>query len=300
MIFAVSDMSAIYSKRTCFMQQYAKCLDLFNGAFSEQMFNSNFPMTLQSVLLASVVTISVHASSTLRDCEDCPEMVIVPAGVFQMGNLSGNGLENENPPREVSIDSPFAVSISEITYAEWDACVKDEGCTHVPSDDNWGRCKRAVGYVSWLDANEFVEWISEKSGHRYRLLSEAEWEYMARAGTSKEYPWGDEFEKGKAVCLSCGVGSVMTIEVSQLPPNGFGIYDTVGSQKEWVQDCWNNDHESAPANSVARTDGDCNRRVVKGGSWYDTARFIRSASRAGPPIKSREDVIGFRVARDLQ
>jgi len=251
------------------------------------------------VALVAFDGVAQEPGSTFQDCEICPTMAVVPAGRFRMGDLTGNGLRNEQPAHEVTIPRPFAVSIYEITYAEWDACVADGGCSHVPADDNWGRGRRALAYVSWDDAIQYLAWLSDKTGEPYRLLTEAEWEYATRAGSETLYPWGNELGSGNAVCLSCGVGSVMTIGVGQLPPNRFGLFDTVGSQKEWVQDCWNPNHEGAPVDGSARLSGDCERRVVRGGSWYDSARFIRSASRANPVAQERQDIIGFRVARDL-
>ena len=260
---------------------------------------------LLAFLLLVVGTVSVSPAaaqdvgSTFTDCETCPTMTVVPAGTFRMGDLAGFGLPNEQPVHEVRIPSPFAVSVTEITYAQWDACVAEGGCTHVPGDDNWGRGNRAVAYVNWDDVAEYLAWLSGRSGKQYRLLTEAEWEYVTRAGTETNYPWGDELGAGNAVCLSCDVGSVMTIEAGKTPANNFGLYDTVGSQKEWVQDCWNLSYEGAPADGSAWTSGQCNRRVVRGGSWYDSERFIRSASRAGAVSQERLDIIGFRIARGL-
>jgi len=238
--------------------------------------------------------------TVFSECDGCPQMVVVPAGSFEMGEASDIGLENEKPIHNVVIPEPLAVGVTEVTYAQWDLCVSEGGCSHVPADDNWGRGNRAVAYVNWADVSEYLDWISRKTGSTYRLPTEAEWEYFARAGTTTLYPWGDESVSGKAVCLSCEVGSVMTIEAGKLEPNGFGLYDTVGSQKEWVQDCWNAGYNDAPADGTAWVTGDCSRRVVRGGAWYDSARFIRSASRAGAVAQERLDIIGFRLVRDLE
>jgi len=252
---------------------------------------------------ANVATVAedtkTQPGSTFRDCARCPEMVVVPASSFLMGDLSGRGLHTERPSHRVTIPQPFAVGLYEVTYGQWDVCVAEGGCTHSPSDQNWGRGNRAVDNVNWADAMQYVDWISQKSGKRYRLLTEAEWEYMARAGTTTAYPWGEELGSGNAVCLSCKVGSVMTIEVGQLPPNDFGIYDTVGSRREWVQDCWNSSFEGAPADGSPWTAGDCSRRVVRGGSWYGSARYLRSARRESALVQERDPWTGFRLARDL-
>lgn len=237
--------------------------------------------------------------TVFSDCDQCPELVAVSAGDFLMGDATGTGLSNEGPAHQVAIPNAFAVGKYEITYTQWDACFSEGGCSHSPSDDNWGRGNRAVMNVNWSDANEYIEWISKKTGRPYRLLTEAEWEFVTRAGTTTLYPWGDDFGSGNAVCLSCKVGWVMTIEVGQVPPNQFGIFDTVGSRKEWVQDCWNRTYEGAPTEGSAWMDGDCTRRVVRGGAWYDSARFLRSASRAGAIAGERVPLIGFRIAREL-
>jgi formylglycine-generating enzyme required for sulfatase activity len=142
-----------------------------------------------------------------------------------------------------------------------------------------GRGNRAVGDINVADVDEYLNWLSKKSEKRYRLLTEAEWEYIARAGTKTAYPWGEEFGTGNAVCLTCKVGSVMSIEVAKVPPNKFGLYDTIGSRYEWVQDCWNNNYDGAPTDGSEWIEGDCTRHVVRGGSWYESAKFLRSASR---------------------
>jgi formylglycine-generating enzyme required for sulfatase activity len=253
-------------------------------------------------LSAGCIVLDAHAQkvgSKFRDCDACPFMTVVPAGKYRMGDLTGTGLHNETPAHDVIIPRAFAVGIYEIAYLEFDACVADGGCKHKPNDANWGRGKRAVASVSWNDAGQYVDWLSKKTGKKYRLLTEAEWEYAARAGTKTRYPWGDELGQGNAACLSCGAGSVMTLQAGQLPPNAFGLHDMVASRKEWVQDCWNSSYAGAPSDGSAWLQGQCKRRVLRGGSWYDSARFIRSASRAGAVLQEREDQYGFRVAREI-
>lgn len=161
-------------------------------------------MTLARVALASAVV--ADAPQTLRECEDCPETLRVPPGEFVMGDASGDGLENERPAHRVRIEEPFSIGKYEVTFDEWDACVAAGGCTHTPDDANWGRGLRPVGNVNWSDAQEYVRWLSELTGARYRLPSEAEWEYAARAGTATRFPWGDDLRKGTAICLECGTG----------------------------------------------------------------------------------------------
>ena len=265
------------------------------------IFGRIIPVLLFNAALALGSQLQAQPSgSSFEDCEACPTMVVIPAGSYQMGDLSGTGLPAELPVHPVTITRAFAVGRTEITFTQWDACIADNGCTHVPSDGNWGRGNRAVGNVSWEDAAQYVEWLSRKSGKQYRLLTESEWEYATRAGTSTVYPWGNELGTGNAICLSCGVESAMNSEVAQVSANDFGIFDMIGSVKEWVQDCYSTSYEGSPDDGSAWIDGDCDRRVVRGGAWYDSARYIRSASRAGAVAKSREEIIGFRVARDVE
>jgi formylglycine-generating enzyme required for sulfatase activity len=238
--------------------------------------------------------------STIQDCDKCPKLVVVPTGSFLMGDLADRGLPNEKPVHRVTISRSFAVGLTEITYAQWDECVTEGGCRYSPSDDNLGRGNRAVGKVNVADVKEYLNWLSKKSGRRYRLLTEAEWEYVTRAGTKTAYPWGEEFGTGHAVCASCKVGSVVSIEVAKVPPNKFGLYDTIGSRHEWVQDCWNNNYDGAPTNGSAWAKGDCSRHVIRGGSYYEPAKFLRSATRFGMVVQTRNKKVGFRVARDLE
>ena len=140
---------------------------------------------------------------TFKDCDTCPEMVVVPAGEFMMG--SNDGQADEKPVHKVTIAKPFAVGKFEVTFAEWDACVAAGGCKHKPDDEGWGRGKRPVINVSWDDiTKEYLPWLSRKTGKTYRLLTEAEWEYAARAGSRAKYAWGDEIGKNSANCDGCG------------------------------------------------------------------------------------------------
>ena len=241
--------------------------------------------------------------SGFRDCDQCPKMVVVPAGLFRMGDLAGAGGNDERPVHEVTIAVPFAVGKYKVTFAEWDACVAGGGCTHRPDDRGWGRGTRPVIKVSWEDAQEYVRWLSRKTGKSYRLLSEAEWEYVARAGSTTKYPWGDDIGTNKANCNGCGSqwDNKRTAPVGSFEPNAFGLFDTAGNVWEWVKDCWNENYNGAPGDGSAWTSGDCNRRVVRGGSWYGNPRGIRSANRSGldTGVRGSYFSFGFRVARTL-
>jgi formylglycine-generating enzyme required for sulfatase activity len=242
-----------------------------------------------------------------KDADYCPEMVVVPAGTFLMG---APGIDSELPLHPVSIAKPFAVAKFALTFAEWDACVAGGGCNgYRPSDSGWGRGRRPAINVNWEDIKQYIAWLSQMTGKRYRLLSEAEYEYAARATTTTKYPWGDDVGRNNADCDGCGSqwGGISTAEVGSFAANTFGLYDMVGNVWEFTEDC---DHPSyeidtpqgkvdAPADGSAWISGDCTRRVVRGGSWYERADTLRSANRHGGTTEVRNDSLGFRVARTI-
>ena len=229
------------------------------------------------------------------------EMVVIPAGSFRMGCVSGVGCHyNEKPVHQVTISQPLAVGKYEVTFAEWDACVSAGGCSHRP-EDRWGRGRHPVIGVSWDDAQEYVGWLSQQTGASYRLLSESEWEYAARAGSGTACSWGNEIGSGRANCESCGSrwDNSQTAPVGSFTANGFGLHDMHGNTGEWVQDCWNESYNGAPSNGSAWQQGDCSRRFLRGGSWGYEPWALRSAYRFGNSTGGRYDFLGFRVARTL-
>ena len=233
---------------------------------------------------------------TFRDCPDCPEIVVIPAGSFRMGDLSGDGYGFEKPIHTVTISRPITVGKYEVTFAEWDACVSVGGCSHRPIDKGWGRDRRPVINVSWTDAQKYVSWLTRKTGKRYRLLSEAEWEYIARAGSSTKYPWQNSISSSQARVNSRDG----TVPVGSYGPNAFGVYDTVGNVWEWTEDCWHRNYNEAPTDGSAWISvGECGRRVLRGGSWIGIPRVARSANRYWNSASYRGSGNGFRVARDL-
>ena len=234
------------------------------------------------------------------------EMVVIPAGSFRMDGIL--------PVREVTIPRPFAASKHEVTFAQWDACVAGGGCLDAaaasrrqrrsgyrPDDEGWGRGNRPVINVAWEDARAYVRWLSSQTGASYRLLSEAEWEYSARAGTSTAYSWGDEIGSGRAACRECGSrwDDHQTAPVGSFSPNAWGLYDMHGNAFEWVQDCWNESYTGAPADSRAWQQGDCSERVLRGGSVFFHPSSLRSRSRLAFSSGFRDRDHGFRVARTL-
>jgi formylglycine-generating enzyme required for sulfatase activity len=249
-------------------------------------------------------TLSAPASAVpepgeiFRDCPDCPEMVVVPAGEFKMGSADA---VYEKPEHRVVIANPFAIGRREITFEEWDLCVGSGGCRYRPDDHGWGRGSRPVVDVSWDDAKAFVSWLSQRTQKGYRLPSEAEWEYAARAGTTSQFWWGRASVSGNANCEDCSTTPArQTLPTGSFRPNGFGLFDVAGNAAEWVEDCWNESYRGAPTDGSAWTTGQCRQRGLRGGSFAGKASFVRSAARFRYDQDVRYYANGFRVVRDLR
>ena len=266
------------------------------------------------------------------------EMVSIPGGTFSMGDLSGEGEDDEKPVHSVAVPT-FMMGKYEVTVGQFRRFVEateyrtdaernadgKEGCSIYTRDGwkwTWGRSWHNPGYsveddhpvvcVSWNDAQAFIEWLTEQTGESYRLTTEAEWEYAARAGSATKYHFGDSesqlcryanhadsstnFDWQNKSC-SDGVG-MRTAEVGRYQPNNYGLYDVHGNVNEWLQDCWNENYQGAPVNGSVWELGDCSRRVIRGGSWYNNLRTQRSSDRHGSPRSSRTADIGFRLAQD--
>jgi formylglycine-generating enzyme required for sulfatase activity len=239
-----------------------------------------------------------------KECHECPEMVVVPAGEFQMGSPAGEEgrAGNEEPRRKVTIARPLAVGRFEVTFAQWDACVAAGGCQQKPSDEGWGRGTRPVINVTWDDvATDYLPWLSRKTGKTYRLLTEAEWEYAARSGSTTAYSWGDEIGPGNANCSGCGSpwSGRQTAPVGSFRPNAFGLHDVHGNVWEWVQDCYRDTYANAAPDGTAALELPGCSRVLRGGSWLGAPRVSRSAVRGGYQPDFRFGNGGFRVARPL-
>ena len=268
-----------------------------------------------------------------RDCDECPEIVAIPAGMFMMGSpASEEGrYERESPTRLVTIARPFAIGVYEVTRDEYSRFVLatnhesgPESCL-VNEDHHWveraGRSWRNPGFpqsvrepavcVSWEDATAYVSWLSGRTGMDYRLPSAAEWEYAARAGTTTPWYWGDSidmqclFANGADMATDfpwrtqCNDGRAKTSLVGSYQANAFELHDMIGNAWEWVQDCFNWSYEGAPTTGGPWLDGDCASRVMRGASWASTPKYLRAAHRAGERTTFRSDYTGFRVARTL-
>ena len=250
------------------------------------------------------------ANKTFADCSGCPEMVVIPAGQFTMGSPPDELYRGPETPHRVTIPAPFALGKYEVTFAEWDACAEDGGCGgHKPDDQGWGRGTRPVIDVSWKDSEAYVVWLSHKTGKAYRLPTEAEWEYAARAGTTTPFSYGATVNTNQANydgSTAFGAGAVgvdrqKTTPVGSFPPNAFGLHDMHGNVWEWMEDCWSDEYTSAtPSNGAPYKQPGCAGHVMRGGSWEDYPGDVRAAARVGSGTDEQSWADGFRVARSLQ
>jgi formylglycine-generating enzyme required for sulfatase activity len=242
-----------------------------------------------------------------RECaKNCPKMIVIPAGSFRMGSpaTEGGRDDDEGPQHEVVLPRSFAVSEFDVTFDDWDTCAGLGGCPQEgrADDRGFGRGTQPVIYVSWGDAQAYVRWLSRMTGKKYRLLTEAEWEYAARAGSTTAYFWGEEIGKNNANCNGCGSqwDNRQTSPVGSFKPNDFGLYDMVGNVWQWVEDCNHDNYSGAPADGSAWTSGDCRVHVVRGGAWFfNGPGALRSANRNRDTTDFRDGGLGFRVARTL-
>lgn len=218
-----------------------------------------------------------------------PEMVTIAGGDFLMGSRPNDPVSwnSERPQHRVSV-RPFQIARHEVTWDEWEACVADGACDEVTNDEGWGRGRRPVINVQWHQAQVYAAWLSRRTDKAYRLPTEAEWEYAARAGTETPYWWGTERRRED------GAGVVMVMRtwpVGSYPPNPWGLYDVSGNAPEWVQDCWHRDYDGAPTDGSAWTDYDCSVRVFRDGDDHRLA--VRSGTARWPRV-------GFRLAMSAQ
>ena len=287
--------------------------------------------------------------TVFQDCPDCPRMVVIPAGEFRMGSVPSEAERggDEGPQHQVSIASSFALGRTEVTVAEFRRFTDDAGYrTEAERDTRSQGCSgfiyldpaaaspdpqlvtswrnpglvqedsHPVLCVSWNDARAYAQWLSKKAGQRYRLPTEAEWEYAARGGTGTARYWGNDpveacryanvADQSRFQTLSfgqkhdCNDGHYFTATVGSYARNGFGLYDMIGNAWEWTEDCWNASYAGAPADGAAWLAGDCRQRVSRGGSWSTVPRFARSAARNRNSADHRDNLTGFRLARTLE
>jgi formylglycine-generating enzyme required for sulfatase activity len=269
------------------------------------------PRVASAPLPAPSATVALRVGQRFRDCDDdsCPWMVVLPAGSFMMGSPESEPqrARDEGPQHRVQVAS-FAIGQYEVTFRQWDACVAASGCTQKPGDQGWGRGQRPVIMVSWDDAQQYVKWLSGKTGQTYRLPSEAEWEYAARAGSTTPFAFGERITTAQANFdgdftyngSAKGESRGKTLPVGSLAKNAWELYDLQGNVWEWVQDCWHDSYQGAPADGRAWV-SNCaeDRRLLRGGGWDFSPRGARSALRnhGGPTFRLNNS--GFRLARML-
>jgi formylglycine-generating enzyme required for sulfatase activity len=258
--------------------------------------------------LSSKMVLALEKGRTFHDCIDCPEMVVIPDGTFWMGSPKGQGLgKREQPQHQVTIAHPFAVSIYEVTFAEWDTCASVGDCSPDINAGSWGRGKQPVINVTWNDAERYTNWLSRISGQTYRLLTEAEWEYAARAAKPQSaaneqtlYFFGNDDETQLENYAWYADGKTdQPHEVGQKKPNPFGLYDMNGNVWEWVEDCFREGYATTQTDGAAWKSDSCGKHVMRGGSFRYGPSMLRSASRGLDGVETKDDDRGFRVAREL-
>lgn len=239
----------------------------------------------------------LRVGDRFRDCDTCPPMVVIPAGQFRMG--AGAADAEAVPAHDVTLPNDVALSVYEIRVGDWEACVRSGDCPRVPGAPTDPALP--IGNLSWVDAQAYVAWLSEETGHAYRLPTEAEWEYAARAGTTTPFWWGEEPGTAQARCADCGnpEGSEGPERVGSFAPNPFGLYDVHGNLSEWTEDCWSPSYQGAPADGSAWTGGDCISRVLRGGSYGRDHRYMTTASRNRYDHDVRYPEHGLRVVSEL-
>lgn len=253
-----------------------------------------------SLFALSTAAMAQEPGTFFKDCPDCPEMAAIPAGDFIMGDKSGR--PTEQPTVRITLAKPFAISRTEITWNQWEACQKDGACDHIESDHGWGRGTRPVINMTFAQAEAYLAWLSKKTGKTYRMPSEAEWEYAARGGTRTRYWWGDEIGKGKANCRECGAGDFSghkSAPTRTFEANPFGLYEIHGNIWEWTADCWHPTHEGADPAGKPRVAEKCTLMTIRSGSWYYFAPVSTAASRAKNDRRMKSYNIGIRAVREL-
>jgi formylglycine-generating enzyme required for sulfatase activity len=258
--------------------------------------------------------LAVRPLDAFKECDVCPEMVVMPTGTFLMGSPEDekDREDNESPQHSVTFANVFAVGRGAVTFDEWDACVAEGGCRgHRPSDNGWGRARRPVVNIWWDDAKAYTKWLAEKTGKNYRLLTEAEREYVTRAGTLTPFWWGTVLSTDRAnydgdftypfeVGLK-GIYRGKTLPVDHFDPNPWGLFQVHGNVYEWVEDCWHPNYRGAPIDGRAWEEPNCNRRMLRGGAWNFASWHLRAASRGSvASILETPKLFGMRVARTIE
>ena len=260
---------------------------------------------IQALAAAGATPQWLKAGERLQDIDFAPVLVAVPHGSFMMGSKDGEGSDTERPRHLVKVPNALAVGMYPVTFSEWDAAVAAGGVTYKPRDEGWGRGRRPVINVSWNDAQHYIKWLSDRTGHTYRLLSEAEWEYTCRGGTATAYAFGNTVTRMDAQFSErTTLGSAgRTVEVGSFNANAFGLFDMHGNVWEWCEDNWHDSYEAKPkelkVTGAAWNSADNTLRVLRGGSYVYGPEYMRSTYRSKSSQVNRSSSCGFRIAREL-
>ncbi|MCB2101533.1 MAG: formylglycine-generating enzyme family protein [Rhodobacterales bacterium] len=239
---------------------------------------------------------------TLRDGTPGPRMVVLRGGTFRQGSDEGVGDFDEHPALDVTLARPFAMALHPVTFEDYDRYCAATGVAP-PDDSGWGRGARPVINVSWEEAQAYARWISERTGRRYRLPTEAEWEYAVRAGTATTFWWGEDPTGERANCAGCGGlwDGEKTAPVGRYRPNPFGLYDMAGNVFHWMADCYHDSMAGAPGDGTSREKAaGCGKRVIRGGAWSFPPKEMRSANKWRDFPSRHSDDTGFRLVRDME
>lgn len=261
--------------------------------------------------LSQLTEQALLAKDQFKECDRCPEMIVVPSGSFTMGSPENeiSRINDEGPLHVVTFARPFAVGKYAVTFDDWDACLADRGCRgYRPDDLGWGRGKRPVINLRCEDAEAYIEWLKQTTLRNYRFLSEAEFEYIARAGTQSPFWTGPTITSEQAnydgeFPYSSGPRGIFrkrTVPVGYFPPNQWGLHEIIGNVFTWTGDCYHRTYVGAPTDGRAWVNEDCERIVFRGGAWKFPPWHLRSAARGWIAVNKTSDVVGLRVARTLQ
>ncbi len=277
--------------------------------------DGNFPSVRRPTPLSHMEELALRPMDHFKECKTCPEMVVVPAGRFAMGSPESEvgSTADERPQHSVTFAKPFAVGRFAVTFDEWEACIAAGSCRYRPSDQGWGRASRPVIDIIWDDAKDYVWWLSKTTGKPYRLLSEAEREYITRAGTTTAFWWGTSYALAQAnynrnsshpnaarIIDAHPTVVSKTVPVNSYAANPWGLYQVHGNVEEWVEDCWHDTYAGAPSDGTAWIDENCSGHVLRGGSFGVSPHSLRSAARSWSQAPNRLVYMSVRVARTLK
>ncbi len=299
------EIGTLLNPSVVFHSQYGAILTLDMGMISSLAFDALPADAYDGVRISKGLARGQRAPAPVQDLltdeSPGPLMAVVRPKPFRRGDLQGDGDGDERPAQSVTLPGPFAIGVYPITFAQFDRFCAATGC-RPPADEGWGRGDRPVINVSWEDATAYTKWLSDETGQTYRLPSDAEWEFAARAGTGTRFWWGNANAPGRANCSTCGSlwDGEKTAPVGRFPPNPFGLYDMAGNVWEWTADCYHDTLKDAPSDGGVRDKPGCGKRVIRGGAWSFPPKEMRSANRWRDFPSRHSDDTGIRLVRELE